>query len=167
MQRLVTVGRVAGVFGVRGWLRIFSFTDPLRNILDYGPWYLGPHPDRQRIFRVVDGAPHGRGIIARLEGIEDRDVARTLIGEPISVRRECFGGTREGEYFWSDLMGLRVINEEGIEFGRIVEMIETSANDVMVVVGERRRLLPFLSGTVVKSVDPASGVVRVDWDAGF
>lgn len=167
MQRLVTVGRVAGVFGVRGWLRIFSFTDPPRNILDYGPWYLGPHTDRQRIFRVVDGAPHGRGIIARLEGIEDRDAARALIGEPISVRRECFGGTREGEYFWSDLIGLRVINEEGIEFGRIAEMLDTSANDVMVVVGERRRLLPFLYGTVVKSVDLASGVVRVDWDAGY
>lgn len=167
MQRLVTVGRVAGVFGVKGWLRIFSFTDPPRNILDYEPWYLGQPADRQRLFRVVDGAPHGRGIIARLEGIEDRDAARALIGEPISVRRQCFAGTREGEYYWSDLVGLRVINEEGIEFGRIAELIETSANDVMVVVGERRRLLPFLYGTVVKSVDTANGVVRVDWDAGY
>lgn len=166
-QQLVTVGRVSGIFGIKGWLRIFSFTDPPQHILHYEPWHLGAQSGRQRIWRVLDGALHGRGVIARLEGVEDRDVARGLIGELISVPRECFAGTREGEYYWSDLIGLRVIDEKGVETGRIVDMLTTSANDVMVVVGDRRRLVPFLYGTVVRSVDLASGAVHIVWDDEF
>jgi 16S rRNA processing protein RimM len=164
-QRPVVVGRVTGVFGVKGWVRVFSYTDPPGNILQYGPWLVGERGEKS--FRVLDGATHGRGVIAHLEGIDDRDVARGLIGAEIRVSRANFGKTGRDEYYWSDLVGLTVVNEEGVELGRVDDLLATGANDVLVVVGDRRRLVPFVPGAVVKSVDVAGGTLRVAWDEDF
>lgn len=160
----VLVGRISGIFGVRGWVRVYSYTDPPENILRYGPWLVGD--DRRAEYAVLDGATHGRGIIARLAGIDDRDQARGLIGSDIRVPRGRFGGTATGEYFCSDLIGLRVCDREGTVLGRVEDIMETGANDVLVVQGERRRLVPYLA-TVVRSVDIAAGTMEVDWDADF
>jgi 16S rRNA processing protein RimM len=165
-RRHVVVGRITGVFGVKGWVRVYSYTDPPDNILDYGPWLL-EGPGRSSIHRVDDGAAHGRGIIAHVEGIEDRDAARALIGSSIAVPRERFHGAEEGCYFWSDLVGLRVVNGSGVDLGIVEELIETGANDVLVVRGERRRLVPFVPGRVVTSVDTGGGTIRVDWEADY
>ncbi len=164
-ERTVVVGRVSGVFGVKGWLRIFSFTDPPEGILRYSPWLLGDGTAKS--LRVVEGAGHGRGVIAHLDGIEDRDVARALVGATIRVPREQFSRPRPGEYYWADLLGLQVVNEQGIVLGRVHEMLATGANDVLVVQGDRRRLLPFVPGQVVKEVDLAGSVIRVAWDEDF
>lgn len=164
-QRPVVVGRVTGVFGVRGWVRIFSYTDPPENILQYGPWLVGERGER--CLRVLDGALHGKGVIVHLEGIDDRDVARGLIGADIRVSRAAFGKAGRDEYYWSDLIGLRVVNEEGVELGRVKDLLATGANDVLVVVGERRRLVPFVPGAVVKSVDVAGGMLQVAWGEDF
>jgi len=164
-ERTVVVGRISGVFGVRGWLRIFSFTDPPEGILTYSPWLVGDSGAQS--FRVVEGAGHGRGVIAHLDGIDDRDVARALVGATIRVPRARFGRTRPGEYYWSDLVGLQVVNDDGAVLGRVVELLATGANDVLVVQGERRRLLPFLPGQVVTSVDLTAAVIRVVWDEDF
>lgn len=159
--RLVVVGRVTGIYGVRGWLRIFSYTDPPQNILRYGPWLLG---DSTQTWRVLGGAVHGRGVIAHLEGIEDREAARALAGSTISVPRDRFAEPKSGEYYWSDLIGLTVVDEQGKSLGRVEKMLETGANDVMVVVGDKRRLLPFVHREVVRQVDVAGGVIHVAWD---
>jgi 16S rRNA processing protein RimM len=164
-ERTVIVGQVAGVFGVKGWVRVRSYTDPPGNILAYGPWLLGEHGESE--CRVVDGAVHGRGVIARLEGIDDRDVARKLIGATIRVPRERFERTQPQQYYWSDLLGLQVVNENGVALGRVQNLLETGANDVLVVMGERRRLVPFVPGTVVKEVDLAGGSIKVAWDEDF
>lgn len=161
----VVVGRVAGIFGVKGWVRVFSYTDPPGNILEYGPWLVGP--DQGRRFRLTEGAVHGKGIIAHLEGVDDRDAARALIGASIAVSREALGEAGDGSFFWSDLVGLKVVNEQGEDLGVVTDLLETGANDVLVLKGERRRLVPFVNGTVVKSVDLAGGVVTVDWDREF
>lgn len=164
-ESLVVVGRVAGVFGVKGWLRIFSYTDPPENILRYGPWLVGD--GATGLYRVTDGSVHGRGIIAHLAGVDDRDAARALIGRDIRVPRARFGQAGGGQFFWSDLLGLEVVNQNGMSLGKVAGMLETGANDVLVVQGERRRLIPFVSGTVIRSVDQAAGRIQVDWDAEF
>jgi 16S rRNA processing protein RimM len=160
----VVVGRVAGVFGVKGWIRVFSYTDPPDNILKYRQWRLdaGALP-----VRVKSGAAHGRGVIAQLEGIDDRDVARALIGREIRIGRGQFRPVGADQYYWSDLMGLAVIDTRGVSFGTVVDLMETGANDVLVVEGERRRLVPFLTGTVIRSVDLDARRIEVDWDADF
>ncbi len=164
-DRRIVIGRIAGVFGVKGWMRVFSYTDPPENILRYGPWSIGE--GTPTIYRVKDGAVHGRGIIAQLDGIDDRDVARRLIGESIRVPRARFGKPGVNEYYWSDLIGMRVVHQDGRALGQVEDLLETGANDVLVVSGDRRRLIPFLTGDVVKSVDFDGGVLTVDWDADF
>jgi 16S rRNA processing protein RimM len=161
----VTVGRIAGVFGVRGWVRVFSYTDPAENILRYGPWIIGD--GEGMVYEVSDGAVHGRGIIAHLSGIDDRDSARKLIGQPVQVPRGSFADAGRDEYYWTDLVGMQVIGNDDRPLGQVEELLATGANDVLVLRGERRRLVPFVRGSVVKSVDLAAGVIRVDWDADF
>jgi 16S rRNA processing protein RimM len=164
-DRRIVVGRIAGVFGIRGWLRVFSYTDPPDNILRYGPWSIGDATAKD--YRVTDGSVHGRGIIAHLEGVDDREVARRLIGATIAVPRTRFGAAAPNEYYWSDLIGLRVVNQDGTPLGEVEDLLETGANDVLVVRGTRRRLLPFVAGTVVRSVDLDAGLIAVDWDPEF
>jgi 16S rRNA processing protein RimM len=164
-ERRVVVGRIAGIFGVKGWVRVFSYTDPPENILMYSPWLIGDGDSTG--CRVTDGAVHGRGIIAHIDGIDDRDVARGLIGKSISVPRALFRDTHTGEYYWSDLLGLHVVNQDGVPFGTVADVVATGANDVLVINGDRRRLLPFVTGQVIKAVDLESGVIHVEWDADF
>lgn len=164
-DRRVVVGRVAGVFGVKGWVRVYSYTDPPANILHYGPWFLGDGAAKP--VQVVDGGVHGRGIVARLEGVEDRDQARGLIGTSIAVPRSRLGQPEQGSYFWFDLIGLDVVNAAGEALGKVTDVMETGANDVLVVQGSRRHLVPFVDATVVKAVDLDAGTVIVDWDSDF
>ncbi|MCK6370445.1 MAG: ribosome maturation factor RimM [Gammaproteobacteria bacterium] len=164
-ERTVVVGRVTGVFGVKGWVRVHSFTDPRDGILGYHPWLIGD--ERQSAHRVVDGAVHGNGIIARLDGIADRDAARALVGSTISVWRRQLGATRPDEFFWADLIGLTVVNEEGAILGTVKDLLATGANDVLVIEGERRRLVPFIPGQVVRRVDLEGRQIRVDWNEEY
>lgn len=161
--RRVVVGRISGIFGVRGWVRVFSYTDPPEAILGYGPWMIGD--EHARCCRVLAGATHGRGVIAHLAGVDDRDLARALIGSTIRVAREAFPGLAEGEYYWDDLLGLEVVNTDGIVLGRVEDLMETGANDVLVLRGEQRRLVPFIVGSVVRSVDLAASRITVEWSA--
>jgi len=160
-ERQVTVGRVTGIFGVKGWVRVFSYTDPPENILQYVPWLIGESLGAP--YRVTGGATHGRGVIAHLQGIDDRDIARRLIGSTIRIPRSLLGNPGLGAYFWFDLIGLEVVNEDGTSFGRVAELLETGANDVLVVSGDRRRLIPFVLRSVVKFVDFDRCIIGVSW----
>lgn len=164
-EALVAVGRISGIFGVKGWVRVYSYTDPPENILDYGPWLLGD--GHQGSYAVLDGSVHGRGIVARLAGIDDRDQARTLIDAMVSVPQARFARAAQGEYYCSDLIGLRVRNGDGMVLGDVQDIMATGANDVLVIQGERRRLVPFLTGTVVRSIDLAARTMDVEWDVDF
>lgn len=163
----VVVGEVAGVYGIKGWLKIRSFTDPRDRILEYSPWLLTDHSGRGEQRAVRDGRRHGKGLIASLEGIADREVAAGLVGCEIRVARTQLGETAPGQYFWADLEGLAVETEQGTGLGRVERLLETGANDVLVVMGDRRRLIPFLPEQVVKTVDLDGGRVIVDWDPDF
>ncbi len=159
----VIVGRLAGVYGVKGWLRVQSYTQPIENILDYGPWQIDGHGSA----KPTSGRAHGKGLIVHLEGIDDRDRAAILVGREIEVDRSELPELESGEYYWSDLVGLSVINRAGEALGTVSRMMETGAHDVMVVDGDRERLIPYARDRVVDSVDLATQTIVVDWDAEF
>ncbi len=161
----VRLGRISGVFGVRGWVKVHSDTVPPDNILRYRRWHL-ERGDRWEARKLVDGRRHGKGIVARLDGCDDRDQAALLVGVNVAVPRDELPAAAEGEYYWADLEGLRVCTLDGLELGRIDHLFETGSNDVMVVKGDRERLLPF-TDTVVCEVDLPNGLLIVDWDPGF
>ncbi|HYW92716.1 MAG TPA: ribosome maturation factor RimM [Gammaproteobacteria bacterium] len=165
-ERRVVLGRVAGLFGVRGWVKVHSDTRPRENILDYPVWQLGGS-GRWRSLRLIEGRVQGKGIVAHLEGCDDRDAAVALTGARIAVGRGELPPLAEGEYYWADLEGLRVRTIAGRELGCVGRLMETGANDVLVVRGERERLIPFLPGRVVTEVDLDDGVMVVDWDPDF
>ncbi len=166
MDRRVPIGRVVGVHGVAGLVKIESDALPREAIFAYRPWYLS-FGGRERVIDQPSGRKQGKGLVAELPGCGDPDAARALIGAEIAVPRSALPPLAEGEYYWFDLEGLRVINLEGIELGTVVKLFATGANDVMVVKGDRERLLPFVHGDFVKSVDVAGGGIVVDWDPEF
>jgi 16S rRNA processing protein RimM len=161
-DRLVTLGRIVGLFGIRGWVKLISETARPDDILRYSPWYLDGQP-----WRPVTGKRHGKGLIAQLAGCDDRDAAATLVGRAIEVRRDQLPPPEADELYWADLEGLRVVTTEGVDLGIIDRLFETGANDVMVVRGDRERLIPFLWDRVVKRVDLDRREMRVDWEPDF
>ena len=162
----VIIGRISGLYGVQGWVRVYSHTDPRENILRYSPWQVRVG-DEWHTLAVLGGRRHGKGIVARLADCEDREQARRLLGAEVAIGRTQLPELASGEYYWTDLLGLRVVNQEGVELGRVDHLLETGANDVLVLAGERERLIPFLPDDVVLEVDLEAGVMRVDWDPGF
>mgnify|MGYP000721689077 CR=1 FL=1 len=163
---LVILGRISGLFGVAGWVRVYSYTDPRENILSYQDWQLSL-ADGWRRWRMTDGRRQGKAVVARLDGVDDRDQARELIGCDIAVPRSALPPVAEGEYYWADLQGLRVYNTDGTDLGLVTRLMETGANDVLVVEGERERLIPMVPGAFVLRVEPESGFLEVDWDPDF
>ena len=161
---MLVVGHISGLYGVRGWVKVFSQTEPRDNILSYQPWYLGGSHKPQRL---VEGRRHCKGLVARLEGCEDRDQAATLVGQQVAVRRDQLPPPAAGEFYWTDLEGLAVETVGGAILGRVDRLFSTAANDVLVVTGDRDRLLPFVWDQVVKDVDLDLGRIRVDWDPAF
>lgn len=161
----IVVGRIAGVFGVRGWVKIFSHTKPLENILSYSPWQV-LQAGRWLSLKPMSGRVHGKGLVAQLEGYTDRDAAASLVGCDIAIDRSQMPPAAADEVYWADLVGLKVITLDGLELGVVDHLLETGANDVLVVQGERERLLPYID-QVVRELDLAAGLIRVDWDAEF
>lgn len=160
----VVLGHVSGVHGVSGWVKIHSLTEPREAIFEYQPWALGEEHEK---VRVLQGKKHGNRLIALLENAENREQAEQLVNRSIAVLRERLPRLAPGQYYWTDLEGLAVRLEDGRELGSIDRMLATGANDVMVVRGDRERLIPFVPGRFVKNVDLEGGVVVVDWDPDF
>lgn len=163
---LVVVGRIAGIYGVQGWMRLVSHTAPRENILGYGSWFIRVRDEWQPV-KEFEGRRHGKGLVVRLGSVTDRDQARAFIGADIAVPRAELPPAEPGEYYWADLEGLRVRTVEGVELGVVDHLFETGANDVLVVKGERERLLPFVTEQVVREVDLEQGLITVDWDPEF
>lgn len=166
----ITVGSIGAPYGVRGWVKVHSYTEAPANILGYEPWYLraANKPDAPwQTAEVEDAKEHGKGIVAKFADCDDRDAAALMRGTDIAIHRDQLPPAEEGEYYWVDLVGLRVVTLDGTDLGSVDHLMETGANDVLVVKGERERLIPFVMDVIVQDVDLASGVIRVDWDADF
>ena len=165
-SRLVNVGRISGIYGVKGWVRIFSYTNPRTNILSYSPWQVRIKGKWQTI-KAVEGRDHGKGVVAHLDGYDDPDSVRSLINADIAVHRRQLPATAAGEYYWADLIGLRVVTVKGVELGKVDHLMATGANDVLVVKDDRARLIPFVPDEVVVKVDMENRIITVDWDPDF
>jgi 16S rRNA processing protein RimM len=164
------LGKIVGVFGVEGWVKLESYAEPRTRIFKYRPWFVtGLQGGVEKEFESVEGRAQGKGIIARLPGIEDRDAAMSLLGAEIRILRSALPKAKRGEYYWTDLEGVAVRNTEGIEFGQISHLFATGANDVLVArtADGRERLIPFVTGQVVKEIDLDTGNIVVEWDAEF
>ena len=167
----MAVGKITGCYGIKGWVKIHSYTDPQENFLGFGQLQLR----RGRALEPVEfdaGRPHGKGLVAHIAGVDDRTAAEAFRGLEVTVAAESLPALEEGEFYWHQLQGLQVWCTEGEErvlLGRVDYLIETGANDVLVIapcegsVDERERLVPYLPGDVVTRVDPEAGVIEVDW----
>jgi 16S rRNA processing protein RimM len=167
LQGMILLGRVHGAFGVRGELKLESFTEPANAILRYQPWVLRDAQGHERELAGARGRLTAKGVVATFPDVADRDAAEALRGSEVWVARSALPPPQPGEYYWVDLEGLRVVNREGIDFGCVSHLFSTGANDVLVAEGERERMIPFLQPDYIVSIDFDAGVVTVDWDPEF
>ena len=173
----VVVGAIVGVHGVRGAVKIKSFCEPGDAIFRYRPWLITPlrllgdanpgAPSKPLQCTAVHVGESGGVLLARIAEIEDRDQALRWLKAEISVLRSALPALPIDQYYWNDLIGLRVLGTDGFDFGVVDSMLETGANDVLVVRGTRERLIPYVPQQVVQSVDLAAGEMRVAWDPDF
>lgn len=165
-DRVIRLGQITGVHGVKGWVRVYSFTEPRTNLLDYDCWLL-EHRDLEQRVEVIAGRESGRKLIAKLKGVDDRDAAADLAGAIIAVPRSELPELDADDFYWTDLEGLEVRNTAGDRLGTVARLISTGANDVLVLEQSEHHLIPFVRGKTVLSVELEKGVIVVDWDASF
>jgi 16S rRNA processing protein RimM len=164
---MVVMGHVGAPFGVKGWVKVHPYTDTIESLLDYPNWWLGQEARHEwRQVEVSEADFHGKVLVARLEGSDNREAAARHRGMQVAVRRDDLPESEAGEFYWVDLVGLTVINLDGVDLGAVSGLIETGANQVLQVKGERERLIPFV-GPVVREVDLAAGHIRVDWGTDY
>ena len=159
----VVLGRISGLYGVKGWIKVFSYTDPREAVLEYREWLVRRDGD-WKVLQLAEGKRHGKTVIARLDGIDDRDVAASYVDCDIGVPRTAMPEPDDGSYYWSDLEGLEVVHRDGRQLGTVAYVMETGANDVLVTKGDAERLIPFVIDEVVLDVDLDNGVISVDWE---
>jgi 16S rRNA processing protein RimM len=162
---MVIMGRIGGAFAVSGWVNVQAFTASLNSLLQHRRWWLR-RGERWEERQVQEAAVHGRRVVARLAGCADREAAAALRGSEVAVPRSALPEGEPGEYYWADLLGLHVANMQGQDLGKIVDLLDAGSQQVLVVKGERERLIPFV-GPVVQTVDLAREEVVVDWGADF
>lgn len=160
--KLVTLGRISGLFGVKGWVKVRSYTEPPANLARFGVWIVrGRGADRE--VQVEDARSHGANVVAKLRGVDDREVAREWIGADVAVARDALPACAPGEYYWTDLEGLEVRTVGGDVLGTVDSLLATGGHDVLVLDGQPARLIPFVLGSVIRDVDLRAGVIVADW----
>lgn len=174
-SNLVDVGRLSGVFGVKGWIKVRSFTEPQENILSYKPWCVKSKYG-VRVLEVDDFRFQTGALVVHFKGIDDRDEVAKLNLASIAIEREQLPELGEGDFYWDQLIGLRVVSRFGGEsrdLGVVAGLMETGANDVLVCapdeksIDDRERLIPYIPELYVLSVDADSKLLVVDWDPEF
>lgn len=168
-EEFIPVGKISGAFGVKGWVKVYSFTEPRTNILEYSPLFLSRQGEWIEI-EVSGGHLQGKGVVMGIANVTDRDQVQPLIGAELAIKKTQLEPAGEDEFYWADLIGLTVENLEGESLGRVDHLLETGANDVLVVKAEGQeseRLIPFVLDEIVKLVDLDNKLIRVDWDKDY
>jgi 16S rRNA processing protein RimM len=168
---LLVAGRITGCYGISGWVKIHSYTDPMENFLGYGEWQLKRRQGLEPI-EFDAGRRQGKGLVAHIKGVDDRTRAEAFKGLEVVVRADRLPRLEEGDFYWHQLQGMQVWCRDGAEpvlVGEVDYLIDTGANDVLVVkataesIDDRERLIPYLPGDVVTGVDAEAGRIDVDW----
>lgn len=160
----IVVGKITGAFGVKGWVKVFSHTEPREGIGNYNLWYLKQGNKGWREVKIESARLQAKTVIAKIEHVDDRDAAQMLTGSEIGIEKSQLSAPAEDEYYWRDLIGLRVLNKHGTLLGEVNSLMETGANDVLVVKGEKEYLIPWTMGHAVIEVNLKQGEIQVDWD---
>ncbi|MGD9600561.1 MAG: ribosome maturation factor RimM [Gammaproteobacteria bacterium] len=161
---IVILGQISGAFGTRGWVKIHSYTRPREHILDFDEWCVG-RPGAWETYRVVGARVQGPSLIVALQGLDSREAADALRRAQVGVPRVRLPAPEPGEYYWVDLIGMEVMNQDGASLGRVVRLTEAGDHDVLVTRDSREHLIPFVRGIYVLNVDPAARRIMVDWHA--
>jgi 16S rRNA processing protein RimM len=159
----IIIGKFGSTYGVHGWIRVRAYTELGANILEYLPWYI----NRKNSFTPVEvesGRMHGNTVLAKLTGVNSPEEARLLTGLSIAIPRSQLPELKENEYYWSDLIGLAVINQNGERLGEVIYLMETGSNDVLVIKGEKEHAIPYLMGTVITRIDLEKKEIHVNWE---
>ena len=166
----VIIGKITGGHGVTGWLKVFSYTEPRENIFLYQPWLLekggrenGEEGGAWTEVEFADSGKKGKILVVKFAGVEDRDSAVAFIDCGIAVYRAQLPAPPAGEYYWTDLLQMEVVSVSGKQLGKIIDIRETGANDVLIVEGKTRCSIPFVKDEIIKQVDMDNGVIKVDW----
>ncbi len=170
---LVVLGKLGAVYGINGWLKVNSYTENPEGIFSYKPWQIQSQGQWRQV-KIASWKRHSNGLIVKLEDVNDRDQAQLLVNAEIAVSQSLLPQLDDGEFYWKDLLGMTVVNEAGYDFGVVDDLMETGSNDVLVVkanktdaFGQKERLIPFLTDSVVKNVDHTQRRIIVDWDPAF
>ncbi|MBA3989112.1 ribosome maturation factor RimM [Aliidiomarina maris] len=169
----VILGTIGAVYGIKGWLKINSFTDQPEGIFEYQPWLVGQEGNWQPM-EVAQWRWHNKGLIAKFANMDDRDAAQLLVGRKLAIAADQLPQLPDDEFYWRDLIGLQVVNTENYDMGTVSQMLPTVSNDVLVVTansndafGKRERLIPFIQSQYVVAVDRDAKRITVDWPADF
>ncbi|RAU18359.1 ribosome maturation factor RimM [Nitrincola tibetensis] len=171
-DKRVVIARFSAPYGVKGWVKIYSYTDPIENVFTYTPWQVN-HGGQWKALKLESFKPHGKGLIAKLAGVDTPEEVRAFVGAEISVFASQMPDLEDGEYYWSQLENLLVYTESGVLLGRVDHLIETGSNDVLVVkatkesIDDAERLIPYLPDQVITKINLESGELRVNWDPEF
>ena len=172
----VLLGKISGVHGVKGWIKVFSYTSPRVKITEYSQWFIKNRGNSWKVNTLVEGRQQGKNIIALLEGINSREQAEALIGAEIAIHSDQLNALSKNEYFWRDLIGLTVETINGVKLGTIDWLFDTGSNDVIIVkdtldeetgIEVKEHLIPFVFDDVIKSIDLDKSLMIVDWDPEF
>jgi 16S rRNA processing protein RimM len=162
----IIIGRVCGIYGVAGWLKVISYTRPRENLFNYEHIMVGHQGNWEKVI-LEKGRKQGKGLVVKFEHLNDRDIARKYIDAEIAVGRDKMPELPGDEYYWCDLIRLNVVDLNGQNLGVVVELQETGANDVLVVEGKSRQLIPLVFDRYIKKVDLEGGTIVVDWESGY
>lgn len=169
----LVVGQFGAPYGVKGWVKINAYTDELTGIFDYSPWFIQQGKEVKEV-QVEQWRMHNKGLVAKIVGVDDRDGADALKNQSIAISSEQLPALADDEFYWRDLIGLKVVNLSGYNFGTVKDMFETGSNDVMLVqanhndaFGQKERMIPYLEQQVVSKVDLEAQTITVDWDPSF
>lgn len=165
-ENKVVIGRIGAAHGVKGWLKIHSFTEPRENIFNYSPWFIKKQ-DKWQAIEIAEFSDHTPQMVILFAGCNDRDVAQMYTGAEIAIERKQLPNLKQDEYYWSDLEGLTVVNTENIVLGKVDYLFETGSNDVLVVKGDKQYLIPFLLDQFILAIDLPEKTIKVAWDAEF
>ena len=164
-EKKLLVGKINGFFGVQGWVKIFSYTKPRKNILEYQPWYFINNESYQ-VIEIISGREQSKTIVAQVKGIDNRDEAVQLIGKDLYINKEQLPELDDDEHYWHELTGFRVINKNEVDLGIVDYLVDTGSNHVLVTKGDTEHWIPYFDPFLV-SVDRNKKVISVDWDENF
>lgn len=159
----IIIGQIGSPYGVKGWIKINAYTDRVTNVLEYNPWYV-ENVAGWKCIQIQASHAHGKGVIVKLKGFETPEQVKLLAGKKIAVLRSQLPPLTNKEYYWNDLQGLTVIDQHGHSLGKVIYLIETGANDVLVVKGDKEHAIPYLPGKVVIRVDLVKQELHVNWE---